>query len=1570
MADDPMLQGGEGAIARQKLLDQGHSQPEVDDWQKSKMEEMYHNGNSPEDIKSFWNLTEPDYTNLEKHVNANIGGLPPEAKEHLAESPWETFAAGLQHGAIGLTSGKPSLIAPENAGLMQDILYQSGQAVSDIPLMVAGAVGGGMAGAAGGPIGALAGGGAGVAALPEAYREIMMEHYADKAGPFTWNDLWAKTAAIAMNTGKAAVMGAGSAAIGGAAGGAVLKLGASKLAAGFADVGAMATSATTIGAGMEGRVPNADDFVSGAVLALGFKGAGHLVGATSRFVASDATAQLSENLRDAYTATGQHPLALASDAQHDVVLRGEIMGPKTATGESVTPELDAMALRDPKPYNEPAAPKEGEVIPPSPMEKLEADKAEANSEENKTDRSLTIQGDKPDWVPPLSVHTEEELTPPKETPWAKIDVGEPPKDPTDMEKTWYYAPDGPAGDRFRWSESKQEYVLSGSLSSSDKEYINSLVEPKVGEAGKELTYWWRGTSREPKEFDPADTNRMVKATWITSSRETAEDFAGDDHVSRVAIQPGKYFDFRDPAHMGDLRAKMREYGIWNRDADRIQEGHWEDLEHNKHFQEFLKAEGYEGYFEREDLGKPVNLAVFRKDKIHLLGTTKLTKQAIARRGEAPTDLSPPRPPKQDYSKPGVLAYIYKQGERPEEAKATEAGVAVRPPGGGKPPEGGGPRLVGGPEPEGLTPNWQIAHSQIMDFIAPEIKQGIIPGWLNPRKWFAAFQSQLTPARELDFRLGLDPRQVGVEDMYRQVYGSAGRAATVFHYGTPVMAGNSFEIVGDKSFKSAYGAVKEDGGTVDGFTTYRMAKRTLEKAAQGIDTGVDLEAARLRLTEPGVEKKYARGSAIMQAAKDGAIDYAVDGHMLSAEGAEAMKRLNKEHIFFNRVMDPTYKPPNPGRSFAPKSPTQKMEGGTEQIHDPVTADFDNTHAMIAMADRNIARLNLLRRLDETNQQQIRAGKEATIELNKVDASWLDENRVLEGELLDERGVPIPDTDARGAYPLTVQRVFNAKRKDNQFLVFFKGKPEVWQSNDPQIQELMQMTFAPGSAPELVKMAQKFAGIQRAGIATRPIFAFRSLMHQQFAGTITGQATPYPFANFFSGIADVLGHSEAYQRALANGALNNSIVSLDDNFIKRQVGEVFDKTNTWDSVRNMAQHPFDAWRGVVHMLHEASGVGAMKRFENRGFSSLKAASLSRTEYLDQVEPMSASWAQQFARMVPYMSVGFKDIEQLVRALQDRPISTMVKGFSWLTLPTVLNFVANYYADKNLPEGQKYEDLPEWRRMLFFNLPPINGVRIPIPRPYVSGFFFAAIPEMFLRWWVKDDPHAFDHWGRNMLAQYVPPFVPSIAVPVAEDKFNTDFLTGRPLVPTSMEAADGYMQYTQNTSEPSKALARVLGKPGMNVADWSPIVMDNYARQWTGPLGMGVLNALGAHWKDPGPPAQWADNPLVGSFIAREGKTNSQVFTNLYDKLGEYDRARADRRLAEQRLNLPEMMETATSQSALDTSSIRHSLQEQMAAIHAIGLNKTMTDAEKLKGGDQLTSALVGYAKQTLTALDKLK
>lgn len=256
---------------------------------------------------------------------ANMLAQPKEASGIM-----QAIEAGAESSVAGLMyRGKlPDVeLDPQHSHWYERAAQGATQMALDLPFMVAGAVAGGAAGGAAGTavpvvgnaVGGALGAGAGAFAVPGAIREAYIQAY--KNGEITSSGDFLSRANIVLKTaGKEALIGATTAGLG-----RLGKLGAETFGAGAKSV---ATS-TLVGeyAGMvvtpsliEGKLPELNDFIDGAVMVGGFKAVHHVSG----------------RLADIYSKTGVSPGEVIPEALNDPQILDDLGVPKTITPEIKT----------------------------------------------------------------------------------------------------------------------------------------------------------------------------------------------------------------------------------------------------------------------------------------------------------------------------------------------------------------------------------------------------------------------------------------------------------------------------------------------------------------------------------------------------------------------------------------------------------------------------------------------------------------------------------------------------------------------------------------------------------------------------------------------------------------------------------------------------------------------------------------------------------------------------------------------------------------------------------------------------------------------------------------------------------------------------------------------------------------------------------------------------------------------------------------------------------------------------------------------------------------------------------
>ena len=352
-------------------------------------------------------VPEPDLAPMKDYFNKNLseykqantpeppsggGDTPPVArdlppadpevsKQKEATSFLEAMEAGWQMSVEGLIDrGKlPDTVLPENAPMYYSIASSLGQLKGDIPDIVAGSIAGAGAGTAvAGPIGALVGAGAGGYALPEAVRQSIIDGY--KNGSIkNFSDFWERASSVFLETSKAALVGGATAGVGAGVSKVLGPAVISPLAKTTAKLTSEVATMTTVGAGLEGRIPEPKEFLEAGVVIGGL----HASGA------------IASKLYDVYGSTGVRPAEVALDARKDIMVRQDLGAVNRDVPLAYKDNLSPEKLKTPKLENL----KPSDRIPETPVPKEVAEKVLTPREEalnSAQDKILSQIGKKPE----------------------------------------------------------------------------------------------------------------------------------------------------------------------------------------------------------------------------------------------------------------------------------------------------------------------------------------------------------------------------------------------------------------------------------------------------------------------------------------------------------------------------------------------------------------------------------------------------------------------------------------------------------------------------------------------------------------------------------------------------------------------------------------------------------------------------------------------------------------------------------------------------------------------------------------------------------------------------------------------------------------------------------------------------------------------------------------------------------------------------------------------------------------------------------------------------------------------
>ena len=228
--------------------------------------------------------------------------------------------AGFEQSVVSLAVQPQSKEAKRAANLEKSIVQEGAQALGtvtgDLPAFVAGFIGGTMAGIKTGP-GAVVTGFAGSFALPAVLRTVMMDAY-ENGDIDSFSRFWDLFTETTYEGAKGWLTGAAT----GAARLAVAPI-ANKLPGVF--LGNTLTTATeiatftTVGAALEGRVPEPKEFVVGAIAVGGLKAGAKIAKTTQQSYRS-----VRDKLQGIYASNGRRPLEVMEDSAQAHTIREDL----------------------------------------------------------------------------------------------------------------------------------------------------------------------------------------------------------------------------------------------------------------------------------------------------------------------------------------------------------------------------------------------------------------------------------------------------------------------------------------------------------------------------------------------------------------------------------------------------------------------------------------------------------------------------------------------------------------------------------------------------------------------------------------------------------------------------------------------------------------------------------------------------------------------------------------------------------------------------------------------------------------------------------------------------------------------------------------------------------------------------------------------------------------------------------------------------------------------------------------------------------------------------------------------
>ncbi|KKN31729.1 hypothetical protein LCGC14_0821140, partial [marine sediment metagenome] len=663
----------------------------------------------------------------------------------------------------------------------------------------------------------------------------------------------------------------------------------------------------------------------------------------------------------------------------------------------------------------------------------------------------------------------------------------------------------------------------------------------------------------------------------------------------------------------------------------------------------------------------------------------------------------------------------------------------------------------------------------------------------------------------------------------------------------------------ESLESILREVREPSDWQD-FSTYMVARRTVELNARDIETGININDANNAITDlESKHKNFPDLAKRLNKYQDSLLVYANEMGLLSQELLGKLRK-NADYVPFYRVFNELQARGFMGKKMADiANPIKRIKGSEREIINPLESIVKNTYVMISAADRNNVGI-MLANLVNQNPEMADVFERVPTPITKVAQTSA-----------KELGVEI-----EGMTKADMEQVVDIFRPSffvpgNEVTVLVDGKKQFYKVDKDLRDALLNLTREDiGMMGKILSAPAKWL---RAGAILSPDFMARNPARDQLSAFCFSNYGFLPGFDFLRGIGSILKKDADYELFRLSGAEHAMMVSMDREYLQKSFKEITEGKKFTAYIKN----PIELLRLGSEFGERATRLGEFKKGIARGATPTQAGLAAREVTLDFAK--AGATAHALNRYIPFFNANIRGWDKMITSFKEHPTRTSAKVFMGITLPSIILYLVNR-------DDPRWDEIPQWQKDLFWIVMTEDQI-FRIPKPFELGLLFGSIPERFLEYLDKRDPQLLKDVLVNAAETGSPGFIPQALLPIIENLSNFNFFKGREIVPPSRQDLPPELQYTRYTTTVSKEVGKLI-----NV---SPAKIDNLINAWTGGLGRYATNILDAILEGVGispkliePSPTLADIPVLKAFVVKDpfGAQNESV-NRFYEKLEDYQK-----------------------------------------------------------------------------------
>lgn len=653
-----------------------------------------------------------------------------------------------------------------------------------------------------------------------------------------------------------------------------------------------------------------------------------------------------------------------------------------------------------------------------------------------------------------------------------------------------------------------------------------------------------------------------------------------------------------------------------------------------------------------------------------------------------------------------------------------------------------------------------------------------------------------------------------------------------------------------------------------FSVYLWARRGLELINRGMDPGMSQRDAEY-LVNKFNSPEFQMAAVRVYDWQDQVLEYVKTSNPAMAEAIDRIRATSLDYVPLQRVIDS-----KGAKSLASKlaaNPLTRIKGSGRQVKPIFDQIIQNTHKLVSQSNRQL----VLQSLVDLSKHEGLGFLVEEVPADMVrNAVHLDAIRPeLEALGLDTTAVPdeVLTFFTKSLQPKGVDPVIAVKGASG--LKFYQVPGKVY-----DLLEGLEMHRLNPIADIFFGMPARAFRLGTTGLrASFSLFTNPSRDFQTFVMQSRASSSPTELLGaYLQSLGEVtragLGGRESPSVALFHQLAVSGAqpLGIDVDYTRRAVKTVFSKSKA----RRIIASPIEFVREVFSITEAAPRVAEIKLMAkkigydfSRPMTSDEATILANAGKRVTVDfSAGGKYAKTINQGVPFYNATIQGSRSFARVVRENPARAVIFGIATLTLPALLNWWKN-------KDEEWYRNLPWRERFLYTNIKIGDNV-LQIPRPQEWGNVFMVLPEALADWAYRNDPEVVKEAMGHVVATTFPGALPVIPAAALEQARNKLSFFNRPIVPRSQVDLPPGEQYSEFTSELSKALGRAFPN------HVSPRRMDTMVRQVFGGVGgdllqgsNALLKKLGIKEESPHEPG-WepADLAVMGRAFRRGGIASS--------------------------------------------------------------------------------------------------